>query len=255
MDDILDWSVEEIQKGCAYEKETDRYICNICRRAFENGEVYKDGERYFNAEKMAERHVTAAHGAMLDLLVSFDKRYTGLTDIQKTLLRLMSAGLSDQQIAVETGTTASTVRHQRFVFKEKAKQAKLYLAIYMLAVHDKRKARSIVASSEEFIDIHGGAKMVDERYQITKEEEETIVSNMFSSLEPLRLINLSPKEKKKIVILKKIAGQLDSDRKYTEKELNSILQAIYNDFATIRRYLIEYGFMDRTPDGKEYWLI
>ena len=57
-----------------------------------------------------------------------------------------------------------------------------------------------------------------------------------------------------VVILKTIAGQFERDRKYSEKELNGILKDINEDFATIRRYLIESGFLDRTDDGKEYWL-
>ena len=35
---------------------------------------------------------------------------------------------------------------------------------------------------------------------------------------------------------------------------NSVLKLIYEDYATIRRYLIEYGFMERTNDCKEYWV-
>lgn len=254
MDDILARTLEETEKGYTRDTENDTYVCNICRHTFQNGEVFKTGEQYFNAEKMAEIHVASEHGAMLDVLMSNEKKYTGLTDNQKQLLSMISKGLSDQEIAKKTGTAAATVRHQRFVFKEKAKQAKLYLAIYELAHKGKQKTRSSVNEKEEFIDIHGGAKMVDERYQITKDEEDTIISNMFSSLEPLRLKNLSPKEKKKIVILKKIAGQFKGDMIYSEKELNAILKDIYDDFATVRRYLIEYGFMDRTNDGKEYKL-
>lgn len=252
MDDILALTLEELEKGYIRDAENDGYVCIVCRRAFENGEVFKAGERFFSAEKMAESHMSTEHGGVLDVLLSYEKRYTTLTDIQKELLTMISDGLSDQEIAKKTGTAAATVRHQRFVFKEKAKQAKLYLAIYELAHKRKRKTRS--NEMDEFIDIHGGAKMVDERYQITKEEEETIISNMFSSLNPLKLKNLSPKEKKKIVILKKIANQFERDRKYSEKEVNAIIEDIYDDFATIRRYLIEYGFMNRIQDGKEYWL-
>jgi len=62
------------------------------------------------------------------------------------------------------------------------------------------------------------------------------------------------KEKKKIVILKKISGQFEESRHYSEKEINTILKAIFEDYATIRRYLIEYGFMMRTTDCKEYWI-
>jgi hypothetical protein len=253
MDDIHTWTLEELEKGYTRDTENERYVCIVCRRAFENGEVFRVGERFFSAEKMAEIHIVKEHGGMLDVSLSYDKKYTMLTDNQKELLTMISDGLSDQEIAKKTGTAAPTVRHQRFIFKEKAKQAKLYLAIYELAM-GKRKVRSSANEKDDFIDIHGGAKMVDERYQITKEEEDTIISNMFSSLNPLKLKNLSPKEKKKIVILKKIAGQFARDRKYSEKEINAILEDIYDDFATIRRYLIEYGFMDRLQDGKEYWL-
>ncbi|HEX9062442.1 MAG TPA: DUF2087 domain-containing protein, partial [Clostridia bacterium] len=57
-----------------------------------------------------------------------------------------------------------------------------------------------------------------------------------------------------IVILKKISEQFEKNKRYSEKELNHIIKEIYEDFATIRRYLIEYGFMERTNDCKEYWL-
>ncbi len=254
MDDILARTLEETKKGFTRDDENGRFVCSICRRAFENGEVFKAGDRFYSAERMVEIHVASEHGGMLDVLMSYEKRYTGLTDNQKELLSMIAAGMTDQEIAKKTGTAAATVRHQRFVFKEKAKQAKLYLAIYELAAREKGRSGSGTTDKEEFINIHGGAKMVDERYQITKEEEDTIVSNMFSSLNPLRLKTLSPKEKKKIVSLKKIAGQFERDRTYSEKDVNIILKDIYDDFATVRRYLIEYGFMDRTNDGKEYWL-
>jgi len=96
--------------------------------------------------------------------------------------------------------------------------------------------------------------MVDDRYSITKSEEEKILASVFESLQPLKLKVFSSKEKKKIVTLRKIASQFEQGRKYTEKEVNFTLITIYEDFATIRRYLVEYGFMERTNDCKEYWL-
>jgi hypothetical protein len=254
MDEILRWTLEEAEKGYTHDTENESYVCNICHCGFDDGEVFKVGERFYCAEKMAEIHIATEHGNMLDVLMSYGKSHTGLTDNQRELLSMISSGLSDREIADKTGTAAATIRHQRFMFREKAKQARLYLAIYELAERGKRQSRSVVTDNEEFMDIHGGAKMIDERYQITKEEETAILANMFSSLQPLKLKNLSPKEKKKIVILKKIAGQFEPGRKYSEKEINAVLEDIYDDFATIRRYLIEYGFMNRTNDGKEYWL-
>lgn len=38
-----------------------------------------------------------------------------------------------------------------------------------------------------------------------------------------------------------------------EREVNEILKGIYPDFASLRRYLIEYGFFERTRDGSAYW--
>lgn len=62
------------------------------------------------------------------------------------------------------------------------------------------------------------------------------------------------KEKYKLVILRELASDFEKNRKYDEKEVNEIIKNRYPDFVTIRRYLIEYGFMERKPDGSEYWL-
>ena len=41
-------------------------------------------------------------------------------------------------------------------------------------------------------------------------------------------------------------------RDYAEKEINKIIKPIYKDFSTIRRYLIEYGFLTRSADCSVY---
>ncbi|MBO0587648.1 DUF2087 domain-containing protein [Sporosarcina sp. E16_8] len=38
------------------------------------------------------------------------------------------------------------------------------------------------------------------------------------------------------------------------KEINDQLVTIYLDFATVRRFLIDYRFMIRSVDGKQYWI-
>ena len=94
-----------------------------------------------------------------------------------------------------------------------------------------------------------------ETLDMTPEEEEKILKNVFSSLEPLKLKVISSKAKKKVVIFKKIAEQFEKDKKYTEMDVNGILKQIYpEDFSSLRRGLIELGFMDRKSDGSEYWL-
>lgn len=252
---ILAMSIEEIKNGYSYNSQADSYICNICGKGFENGEIFEVNGRYFSAEKMIKIHNREDHPDMLDTLTSNDKKYTGITENQKELLKMMHYGMTDNDIAKKTGVAPATIRHQRFVFREKAKQAKLFLSIYELALQRAEKGKTITDENDEIIDVHKGAKMVDDRYFVTKAEEEKVLTTMFSSLVPLKLKTFSTKEKKKIVILKKISEQFERNKRYSEKELNNIIKDIYEDFATIRRYLIEYGFMERTNDCKEYWLI
>lgn len=155
---------------------------------------------------------------------------------------------NDKEIAKILDISPSTVRHQRFMFREKAKQAKMYLAIYEQVMEKKSH------KDEAIIPIHNNATMVDDRYLITEKEREQILKTTFESLSPLILKTFPKKEKKKVVVLKMISEQLEKGRPYTEKELNEILKEIYDDYVVIRRYLVDYGFMERTNDCTEYWL-
>jgi transcriptional regulator len=247
-------TLDEMKTGYRFNSQLDKYICNICSKEFEKGEIFKIEDRYFDAEKMTKIHIRKEHAEVLQLLMSYDKKFTGITENQKELLSMIHSGMTDSEIAKKMGVAAATIRHQRFTFREKAKQAKLYLAIYELAFQGMERNKSLPDNNEDIIDVHRGAKMVDERYITTKAEEEQILSSMFSSIEPLVLTTFPAREKKKIVVLKKIAEQFERDKQYSEKELNAILKEIYEDFATIRRYLIEYGFMERTKDCKYYWI-
>jgi len=87
-----------------------------------------------------------------------------------------------------------------------------------------------------------------------KSEEEQVLSTMFASLLPLRLKKIPAKQKKKLIVLRKIVEQLQAERVYTEKELNEVITVIYPDYAAIRRYLVDFGFMERRKDGGEYWV-
>jgi hypothetical protein len=67
------------------------------------------------------------------------------------------------------------------------------------------------------------------------------------------LINIPVKSAKKIAVLNKIAGSLSPDTKYTEKELNAEIAKFHADTAAIRRYMIEYGILERDRDSV-YWV-
>ena len=182
-------------------------------------------------------------------LVSSHAKYNTLTQNQRELMLLFASGESDKNIAKKLGITESTVRRQRFTFREKAKQAKYYLAVYEQAFEHKGTPDNTI------IPIHSHASYVDDRYLITEQERNHILETTFSSFEPLILKNFSAKEKKKVVILTKIAEQFEAGRKYTEKEVNEIIRnsIAFTDIELIRREMFQYRLTGRLRDGSEYW--
>lgn len=244
--DFQSLTVTELKQGYQYRSQEAVYVCNYCQQTFETGRVYQFAEEMFLGKQAVEWHISEEHGGNFLQLLSNESKYNTLTDKQKQLLSAFQSGKKDAQIAEEMNVSHSTIRHQKFSFREKAKQAKLYLAIYENAF--------LGHLQEEIIPIHNGATMVDERYFMTIEEREQIINENFESLHPLKLKRLPKKEKKKIAILSRIIKEFVTGRTYGEDEMKEILVGIYDDYVTIRRYLIDYGYMNRTPDGKAYWV-
>jgi len=240
-------TLSELKNGYRTDAKTGAYICNYCGKAFKPGQVYAAGADFYLPEPAAAMHAEDEHGNFEQLLRS-DTKYNTLTENQKELLTLFHAGYTDNDIAKKLGVSASTARRQKFAFREKAKQAKVYLAVF------ERAFENTVNSGEAIIPIHNNAAYYDERYVITEQEKLHILETSFTSLDPPVLKTFSVKEKKKVVILAKIAEQFEPGRTYAEKEVNQIIKPIYEDYALIRRYLIMYGYMERTADGASYWL-
>jgi hypothetical protein len=55
------------------------------------------------------------------------------------------------------------------------------------------------------------------------------------------------------VVLRWLAGQFEPGRRYHEREVNELLKGRHPDFATLRRHLIDFRFMERASD--HYWLL
>jgi hypothetical protein len=244
-----DANLAELKQGYIYETGAEEYICLICGMRFTQGRIYQQDEAWFDAEKAVHNHIAKEHGSPFQSLLELDKKYTGLTEHQKELLTCFYRGCSDKEIAakMENGNT-STIRNQRFAFREKAKQAKVFLAIMELL---ETRARP---SEQQFVAIPRNATMVDERFAITEAENATFLKTYFKAGPNGPLSEFPKKEKRKIAILRQLIRRFEPKRKYTENEVNQILEAAYHDYVTLRRYLIEYGFMDRLADGSSYWV-
>lgn len=241
-------SLQEIKQGYTYQQDSDEFICLICGKSFANGVIYADNDQLYEARKYIKIHIERSHTSAFDYLLNLDKKLTGLTDHQKTILELFYAGYSDNEIAksLNAGST-STIRNHRFILREKQKQAKIFLAIMELLAEQSPKKQA-------FVEIPRNSQKVDDRFAITEQENQKILSTYLKFGPNGPLDSFPTKEKKRLAIIRHIAKFFDANKTYHEKEVNAILKPFYDDYVLLRRYLIEYGFMDRTSDGSAYWV-
>lgn len=241
-------NLAEIKRGYVDEPETEEYRCLMCGARFAKGQVYNLQKAFYDAEKAMKMHITQQHSSTFAYLLGLDKKDTGLTDHQKELLSCFYQNLSDKEIAAKMeNDNTSTIRNQRFSFRERAKQAKLFLALMELLEEHGTKAERLIAIAPTMT-------MADDRVVITEEENEKFVKQYFPEGINGPLSSFPKKEKRKIVILRQLAQRFDPEREYNEKEVNAILKAAFSDYVTLRRYLIAYGFLDRVADGSRYWV-
>lgn len=241
-------SLEEIKCGYVYQNESDVYTCLICGKSFQNGLIYPDDGQLFTAEKYIGIHIEHNHRSTFHFLLGLNKKLTGLTDHQKAILELFYEGYTDSEVAQKVGIgSTSTIRNHRFNLREKQKQAKVLLAVMELLEERTPKKNA-------FIDIPLNTKYLDERFNTTEQENKEILTAYFKQGLDGPLAAYPLKEKKRVVILRHLLKHFEPGRTYSEKEVNTVLQQFYKDYALLRRNLVDYGFMDRIPDGSAYWV-
>ena len=103
--------------------------------------------------------------------------------------------------------------------------------------------RSLAASAAEVelpMDPYIGYGMMD--------EERTILSRYF---EGRMLVEIPASRAKRKIVLERLALEFDIGRRYDETAVNDLLHAFHEDHVTLRRYLVDEGYLDR--DDGEYW--
>ena len=76
-----------------------------------------------------------------------------------------------------------------------------------------------------------------------------------------RLISVPAARGKRLVVLDHLAGLFEPGRRYAESEVNELLGAWHPDYAALRRYLVDEGFLRRADETdpvtsrsvKRYW--
>lgn len=90
-------------------------------------------------------------------------------------------------------------------------------------------------------------------FTVTDEEKTSALELYFESRNPLVLRMFPRKQKRKYSCLIWIIEIFEKGVEYSEKEVNSLLKAVYHDFVTLRRYLVDFGLLERKSDGSVYW--
>ena len=243
-------SPDELAEGVRTDQAAGLHTCLICYGTFEDGRIYEVESVPYEAGRASREHVKAVHGSTAKWLSSLDKRLTGLTDTQRLLFECMMEGLDDKDTASRMGITPSTVRNHRFQMRERERQAHVFLALMTLVARTPTQRKP----QDEFMYVKRSAVMVDERYATTQKEYDEVIAKYFPDGPDGMLAEFPAKEKRKLAILTHLSRRFEQGRRYTEKQLTEILKIANADHATLRRYLIEYGFMDRERDGSAYWL-
>lgn len=150
------------------------------------------------------------HGSSVERLLMLDKNYTGLTEIQKELLDMLSSKCSDKEIARNLACIESTVRNIRFSLRERARQARAFLDIM------------------ELVD-EGASNSVNHK---------------------IRYFPI--KEEKRKALLPRFANLFEPNRIYTEGEVKTIINKVYDYDSLIKRYLVDYGYLKRDKNGEKY---
>jgi hypothetical protein len=80
------------------------------------------------------------------------------------------------------------------------------------------------------------------------DDEEAVLRTFFRDG---RLAEIPAKESKRRIVLERIAIEFEPGTRYDEREVNAIVGRFFNDYASIRRYLVDDGFLAR--EHGEYW--
>jgi hypothetical protein len=240
-------TIEQLIAG--YTRAEGAFCCLFCGENFSKGHIYHSGRALVEAELAMKDHIRSEHGSSFEALLALGKKGTGLSDTQRSLLRHFFEGLSDREIQpLAGGVSLSTIRNHRFVLREKARQARVFLALMEIL------ESGGLDPASRFIEIPGRKSADDERFAITKAEFRKIIAANFPEGPRGMLSRFPKKQKHKVAVLIQILERFDASRRYTQSEVNEILATAHEDYNTLCRYMVDYGFLGRTRDGSEYWV-
>lgn len=182
----------------------------------------------------------------LDKMVNYHKALADPTRMR--MLFLLSQGeLNGQTLAGKLNLSQPTVTHHASklraagLIKERRERNTVYFRLNAELI------KQHAAATVQFIFGKGDEAAMNA--EVNEGMEASVQRNFFAK--DGRLRQIPAQYKKKLIVLKLLAGQLEPGRKYEERELNVWIKQFHDDFATIRREFIMHQFMYRENDVYE----
>ena len=92
------------------------------------------------------------------------------------------------------------------------------------------------------------------KYEFVQKDLDEAIKRYVLTLSPFKLKVFPKKEKQKVILLYLIIKLFNKNEKYSETEINDILRPVYEDYVILRRYLVDYNFLNRLDNGQIYWV-
>ena len=90
------------------------------------------------------------------------------------------------------------------------------------------------------------AALEQEAYDAGRAEQDRLVGRLFTDG---RLERVPAKRKVRAAVLLEVLSRFEPGRDYSEPEVNEVLRGVHEDFAYLRRELVNYHYLDRA-DGR-----
>jgi hypothetical protein len=79
-------------------------------------------------------------------------------------------------------------------------------------------------------------------------DEQAVLARFFRGR---RLVEVPAQRSRRLVVLERLALEFEPGVRYAEREVNEVLIEFHPDYATLRRHLVDEGFLDR--EAGAYW--
>jgi biotin operon repressor len=161
----------------------------------------------------------------------------------KIIALLTDRELSSEEIAGATGLAPSTISHHLGYLRRAGLVEERRLQYYTLFRFKKDRILDALRGLVENAPLKGVAGDLDNY-------DRKVLRDY---MENGRFTRIPAQQKKRDVLLRYLVGRFDVGQRYPEKEVNLMIADVHDDFATLRRELVDGRFMTR--ENGIYWRV